>query len=50
VRITHFILVTNNRKVSARPSGKDNMAEGRHIPGIFVLNSDFGIGQNIGGN
>lgn len=41
-----FILVTNNRK-SMPVHLADNMAVGRHIPGIFVLNSDLSIGQNI---
>jgi hypothetical protein len=41
-----FILVTNNRK-SMPVHLADNMAEGRHIPGIFILNSDLSIGQNI---
>jgi hypothetical protein len=41
-----FILVTNNRK-SMPVHLTDNMADGRHIPGIFVLNSDLSIGQNI---
>jgi hypothetical protein len=25
----------------------DHIAEGRHIPGIFILNLDLTIGQNI---
>ncbi|WP_366053377.1 hypothetical protein [Microcoleus sp. PH2017_34_RAT_O_A] len=41
-----FILVTNNRK-SMPVHLTDHMAEGRHIPGIFILNSDLSIGQNI---
>ena len=39
-----FILVTNNRK-SMPVHLADNMAESRHIPGIFVLNSDLSIGK-----
>jgi Domain of unknown function (DUF5615) len=42
----NFILVTNNRK-SMPVHLADNMAEGRHISGIFILNSDLSIGQNI---
>ncbi|TAE68410.1 MAG: hypothetical protein EAZ86_13570 [Oscillatoriales cyanobacterium] len=41
-----FILVTNNRK-SMPVHRTDHMAVGRHIPGIFILNSDLSIGQNI---
>lgn len=41
-----FILVTNNRK-SMPVHLADNMADGRYIPGIFVLNSELSIGQNI---
>jgi len=42
----NFILVTNNRK-SMPVHLTDHLAEGRHIPGIFILNSKLSIGQNI---
>jgi len=42
----NFILVTNNRK-SMPVHLTDHITEGRHIPGIFILNSDLTIGQNI---
>lgn len=41
-----FILVTNNRK-SMPGHLADHMAEGRHIPGIFILDPNCSIGQNI---
>jgi hypothetical protein len=41
-----FILVTNNRKSMPRHL-VDHLAEGRHMPGIFLLNLDLSIGQNI---
>ena len=41
-----FILVTNNRK-SMPVHLADHLAQGRHIPGIFILNPNFSIGQNI---
>jgi hypothetical protein len=25
----------------------DQIAQGRHVPGIFILNADFSIGQNL---
>ncbi|MEG5083863.1 DUF5615 family PIN-like protein [Microcoleus sp. AT8-B4] len=42
----NFILVTNNRK-SMPVHLTDHLAEGHHIPGIFILNSKLSIGQNI---
>lgn len=42
----NFALVTNNRK-SMPVHLADHLAEGRHIPGIFILNPDMSIGQNI---
>lgn len=42
----HFILVTNNRK-SMPVHLEDHLAKGHHIPGIFILNPDLSIGQNI---
>ena len=41
-----FILVTNNRK-SMPGHLADHVAEGRHIPGIFILDPNCSIGQNI---
>ena len=41
-----FILITNNRK--SMPSHLENhLAQGRHAPGIFVLNAEMGIGETI---
>lgn len=41
-----FILVTNNR-ASMPVHLVDHIAQGRHVPGIFILNPDLSIGQNI---
>jgi Domain of unknown function (DUF5615) len=41
-----FILVTNNRK-SMPVHLKDHLQANRHIPGIFILNANLSIGQNI---
>lgn len=41
-----FILVTNNRK-SMLPHLQKHLAQGRHVPGIFVMNADMGIGETI---
>lgn len=41
-----FVLVTNNRK-SMPVHLADHIAEGRHMPGIFILNPNLSIGQNI---
>ncbi|MBO1348556.1 MAG: DUF5615 family PIN-like protein [Hormoscilla sp. GUM202] len=41
-----FILVTNNRK-SMPVHLRDHIAQGRHVPGIFILNSDLSIGRNL---
>jgi hypothetical protein len=41
-----FILVTNNRK-SMPGHLRDHMAVDRHIPGIFLLNPEQSLGQNI---
>lgn len=41
-----FILVTNNRK--SMPSHLQNhLAQGRHIPGILVLNPKMSIGETL---
>lgn len=41
-----FILVTNNR--SSMPVHLNaHIAQGRHVPGIFILNPSLSIGQNI---
>ncbi len=42
----NFILVTNNRK-SMPVHLLDHINEGRHIPGIFILNVKLTVGQNI---
>jgi Domain of unknown function (DUF5615) len=41
-----FVLITNNR-ASMPVHLADHIAEGRHIPGIFILNSDLNIGGNL---
>ncbi|ALF55544.1 hypothetical protein ACX27_26275 [Nostoc piscinale CENA21] len=41
-----FSLVTNNRK-SMPVHLADHIAQGRNVPGIFILNEKFTIGQNI---
>ena len=42
----NFILVTNNRK-SMPVHLNDHLQANRHIPGIFILNTNLSIGQNI---
>ena len=42
----NFILVTNNPK-SMPVHLLDRINEGRHIPGIFILNVKLTVGQNI---
>jgi Domain of unknown function (DUF5615) len=41
-----FILVTNNRR-SMPVHLADHLAQDRHIPGIFILNSNLGVGENL---
>lgn len=41
-----FILVTNNRR-SMPQHLRDHLHEGRHVPGVFELNPDMGIGETI---
>ncbi|HAG80985.1 MAG TPA: hypothetical protein DCL61_07380 [Cyanobacteria bacterium UBA12227] len=41
-----FVLVTNNR-TSMPPHLIDHINQGRHIPGIFILNPNLSIGGNI---
>ncbi len=41
-----FILVTNNR-TSMPPHLTDHINQGRHVPGIFILNPNMGIGETI---
>lgn len=41
-----FVLVTNNR-TSMPPHLTDHITQGRHIPGIFILNSGWSIGENL---
>ncbi len=43
---TEFVLVTNNR-ASMPVHLAEHLAQGRHIPGIFILNPDLGIGENL---
>lgn len=42
----NFILVTNNR-TSMPLHLADNIAVNHHIPGIFILNPNLSIGENI---
>ncbi|MEK7440264.1 MAG: DUF5615 family PIN-like protein [Chloroflexota bacterium] len=41
-----FILVTNNRK-SMSPHLQNHLAQGRHVPGILVMNPKMSIGETI---
>ncbi len=43
----NFVLVTNNR-TSMPVHLADHIAQGRHVPGIVILNPKLSIGQNIG--
>lgn len=42
----NFVLVTNNR-TSMPPHLTDHIAQGRHVPGIFILNPNLSIGENL---
>lgn len=42
----NFVLVTNNR-TSMPVHLDDHVAINRHIPGIFILNPNLSIGENI---
>lgn len=42
----HFILVTNNRR-SMPVHLREHLEQGRHTPGILVLNADMSIGETI---
>lgn len=44
--IKGFILVTNNRR-SMPVHLADHFAQGRHVPGIFILNANLSIGRNL---
>jgi len=41
-----FVLITNNR-TSMPIHLADHLAQGRHVPGIFILNSHLSIGTAI---
>lgn len=41
-----FVLVTNNR-TSMPPHLANHLAQGRHVPGIFILNSELSVGETI---
>jgi len=41
-----FILVTNNRK-SMPPHLENHLAQGQHVPGIFVMNPKMSVGETI---
>lgn len=42
----NFVLVTNNR-TSMPVHLAEHIAQGRHVPGIIILNPNLSIGQNI---
>ncbi|MBC6481250.1 MAG: DUF5615 family PIN-like protein [Hormoscilla sp. GM7CHS1pb] len=42
----NFVLVTNNRK-SMPVHLADHIAQGRHVPGILILNANLTIGETI---
>ncbi len=41
-----FVLVTNNR-TSMPPHLSDHISQGRHVPGIFMMNPNMSIGDTI---
>ena len=41
-----YLMETNNR-TSMPVHLVDHIAQGRHVPGIFILNSDLSMGQNM---
>ncbi|RUT08331.1 hypothetical protein DSM106972_014990 [Dulcicalothrix desertica PCC 7102] len=41
-----FVLVTNNRK-SMPVQLNDHIAEGHHMPDIFILNPNLSVGDNL---
>jgi len=41
-----FVLVTNNR-TSMPPHLAEHLAQGHHVPGIFILNPKMSIGETI---
>lgn len=43
---TGFILVTNNRR-SMPVHLNDHLAQGRHIPGILILNPNLTLGETL---
>lgn len=42
----NFVLITNNR-TSMPVHLVDHINTGHHVPGIFILNPDMGIGETI---
>ena len=44
--VNDFILVTNNRKTMPVHLA-DHLAQGYHVPGIFILSPNLGIGENL---
>lgn len=44
--VNDFALVTNNR-ASMPVHLAEHIAQNRHVPGIFILNPNLSIGQNI---
>ena len=44
--LNQFVLLTNNR-ASMPTHLRDHIVEGRHIPGILVLNKNMSMGQTI---
>jgi hypothetical protein len=43
---TGFVLVTNNRRSMPVHLG-DHLAQGRHIPGILILNPSLSLGETL---
>jgi hypothetical protein len=41
-----FVLLTNNRRTMP-PHLADHLREGRHVPGIFVLNPGLSVGETV---
>ena len=41
-----YVLVTNNRR-SMPIHLKEHIAQNRHIPGIFILNPNLSVGDNL---
>ena len=42
----NFVLITNNR-TSMPVHLSDHLAKNRHVPGIFILNPNLSVGENL---